>query len=136
MRRFGGGVTKRQAGRCGFAVATLAFVLQLVAWAWSPAMLSALASTGLAGQEIAICSVDGMTTVILDENGDPSPPKAAKGCPLCPVIAGLAPPPLPPMLEAPARLALQTEHPLPGQQVAAGWFLAKQQARAPPVAAV
>jgi len=55
MRRCGGGVTKRQAGRCGLAAAALAFVLQLVAWAWSPAMLSALAA-GTAGQEIAICS--------------------------------------------------------------------------------
>lgn len=135
MRRFGGGVTKRQAGRCGLTAAALAFVLQLVAWAWSPAMLAALAA-GTASQEIVICSVDGMTTVTLDENGEPTQPKAATGCPLCPLIAGLAPPPLPPMLEAPARLALHTEHPLPGQQVAAGWFLAKQQARAPPVAAV
>ncbi|HRQ83336.1 MAG TPA: hypothetical protein PKZ97_19650, partial [Azospirillaceae bacterium] len=75
-------MTKRQAGRCGLAGAALAFVLQLVAWAWSPAMLSALAA-GTAGQEIAICSVDGMKTVTLDENGDPIPVKAAAGCPLC-----------------------------------------------------
>lgn len=98
-------------------------------------MLSALAA-GSMGQEIAICSVDGLKTIVLDENGDPSPQKAAAGCPLCPLIAGLSLPPAPSAFTAPSRTVRQVQHPLPGQQVAAGWFLAKQQARAPPVAAV
>ncbi|WP_391346735.1 hypothetical protein [Azospirillum sp. A23] len=53
-------------------------------------------------------------------------------CPLCPLIGGLAmPPPDLPMTRA--SVGRHSPEVLPGDVIAAGWFLSTLQARAPPV---
>ena len=127
MRQAGERLRAKQWGSRSVIAAALAFALQIFAWAWSPAMLAA-------GEALEICTADGLTTITVGGADDVPAGVKTMSCPLCPLVAGLAPPPQAPLvLEAPVRMARQTTYPLPGAQIAAGWFLATRQARAPPV---
>lgn len=127
MRQASERLRAKQWGSRSVIAAALAFALQIFAWAWSPAMLGA-------GEALEICTADGLTTITISGDVDAPADGKTASCPLCPLVAGLAPPPQPPLiLEAPVRMARQAAFPLPGAQIAAGWFLATRQARAPPV---
>ncbi|HYH37131.1 MAG TPA: DUF2946 family protein [Azospirillum sp.] len=130
MARF----AKHRAGfrRIGLLAGALALLLQTVAWSMT------MPSRSLDGGWITICSAQGLVAVHVDADGAPTggddSPQAepAGSCPLCPLVAGLtlpppfveaAAPPVPPGHDAAA---------LPGDRIAAGWFLSSLQARAPP----
>jgi hypothetical protein len=116
----------------GLMVAALAFLLQVVSWAWAPAQAAAFVN-GQDG-EILICTGDGLVKFTPDGQGDSGDDNAASGhgCPLCPLVGGLALPPQPPLQAVPVRIIRLQAAALPGAQIAAGWFLATLQARAPP----
>ncbi|WP_247877416.1 DUF2946 family protein [Azospirillum brasilense] len=134
--------------RIGLLAGLLAFVVQMMVWTVTmPAMALDAAGVGAgaasAGVEtITICTANGVKTITLGPNGEPVADQdggatgaAAGHCPLCPTMAGTAPPPLPPMAALPAlRLAMADARALPGGVIAAGWFLSSLQARAPPAA--
>lgn len=111
----------------------VAFLLQVLAFFWMPAL--APASVGL----VPICTPAGVEyrAVSADTGGPASetPAKAKHGCPLCPLMAGLHTPPGGIGVPAPAVVAAPGSLVLAGAQVAAGWFLATVQARAPPALA-
>lgn len=115
----------------GLMVVALAFLLQIVAWAWMPAQ-AAVSADGQDG-EIIICTANGLVKLNPD-GGDSGDDGAATehGCPLCPLVSGLALPPQPPLQAVPVRTIRYQAAVLPGAQIAAGWFLATLQARAPP----
>ncbi|WP_236784025.1 DUF2946 family protein [Azospirillum humicireducens] len=102
---------------------------------------------------IVICTPDGFKTVALDGRasaGDPArfglteselvnsdtgksdPAISGASCPLCPLVGGLAMPP-PDLRMARASVGRYGPEALPGDAIAAGWFLSTLQARAPPV---
>jgi hypothetical protein len=127
----------RRARRVGLMAGAVALLLQIVAWAWLPVWLSS--SNAAEGVGIVICTPDGLKTLASGNDGTPpgqattktDPAKAGAGCPLCPLVAGLAlPPPVDPVM--PADLARHGSGALPGERIAAGWFLSTLQARAPP----
>lgn len=141
----------RPARRAGLAAGAIALLLQIVAWAWMPAMI---ASANAAGSGlIVICTADGFKTVALDDHGaagDPArfgstestsngpdtgksdPTMSGGSCPLCPLVGGLAMPP-PDLRMARASVGRHSPESLPCDAIAAGWFLSTLQARAPPV---
>lgn len=119
--------------RFGLCAAAMAFLLQVVAWAWMVPVAAATADGG--ATSIVICTVDGYKTIQLDDGQAPAPDKdgatASHGCPLCPLVAGLglaAPPPV----IGPDIVFRHGPEALPGAAIAAGWFLSTLQARAPP----
>ncbi|WP_052293713.1 DUF2946 family protein [Azospirillum sp. B510] len=128
----------RSTGRSGLAAGAVALLLQIVAWAWMPAMIAS-ANAADSGR-IVICTPDGFKTLLVDDRGTGGGPEAGKGepglsvgsCPLCPLVGGLSMPP-PDLRIAPAAIGRHGPDLLPGDLVAAGWFLSTLQARAPPV---
>lgn len=130
------GRPRRRRLRIGLLAGMLAFVLQILAWAWMPAWVAA--ANAAHPEQIVICTVEGFKTVTLDAAagvavGEKPAPKAGDGgCPLCPVMGGLAMAP-PAVAVTPADIGRHGVQALPGSQIAAGWFLSTLQARAPPV---
>ncbi|MBP2228381.1 hypothetical protein J2847_001663 [Azospirillum agricola] len=128
----------RPARRAGLAAGAVALLLQIVAWAWMPAMIAS--ANAADSSRIVICTPDGFKTVVWGDHGtgsDPADDKAEAAmsggsCPLCPLIGGLAPPP-PDTRPLPAMAGRHSPEGLPGGLIAAGWFLSTLQARAPPV---
>ncbi len=112
----------------------LAFLCQVLAWS------VAMPAVSLAGaaERITICSVDGVKTIKIGPDGqaipDDEPGKAgASGhCPLCPLVGGAGLPPVPPLVAPKERVAAHDARALPGDVIAAGWFLSSLQARGPP----
>lgn len=117
---------KQRLRRTGLTVAALAFLLQIVSWAWAPAQAAVNGPDG----EIIICTADGLVKFTPDRRGDNA--ATDHGCPLCPLVSGLALPPQPSLLSVPVRLIRLQAAALPGAQISVGWFLATFQARAPP----
>ncbi|WP_247871878.1 DUF2946 family protein [Azospirillum sp. TSO35-2] len=135
-------VTMRRVRRLGLMAGVAALLLQVIAWGWMPSIVG----TARAGDDstVLICSVDGLKSVILDAqddgagdaaapSGTPSKPSpyGTGHCPLCPLMSGLALPP-PPTSIGPTLAEARDSRPLPGERIAAGWFLSTLQARAPP----
>lgn len=126
--------------RAGLLAGALAFVVQMMVWS---ATMPAMALDGMpAGAEaIAICSADGIKTIVVGSDGQvPSDDGSGSGsaakdhCPLCPTVTGAG---LPPQVQTavPAEsMAMADARTLPGDVIAAGWFLSSLQARAPPAA--
>lgn len=122
--------------RFGLLAGALAFLCQVMAW--TLLMPAAMVQAGT----IPICTAEGIVLVAVDDNGDRLPDSqkpdkgttAAMACPLCPLIAGTAPPPAPIAAPLPAEIGRHMPQVLPGAFVAAGWFLSSVQARAPPAA--
>lgn len=139
--------TVRRVRRLGLVAGMAALLLQVIAWGWMP-MVPGTARAGETAS-LPICSSGGLTTIQVDaavygigefglasDDGDPekSPdhaPSATGHCPLCPLVAGLALPP-PPLTVGPALAMASDSRLLPGERIAAGWFLSTLQARAPP----
>ncbi|MFS2012078.1 DUF2946 domain-containing protein [Azospirillum sp. CT11-132] len=124
--------------RAGLAAGAIALLLQIVAWAWMPALIS---SANVADSDrMVICTPDGFKTVVGSDHGTDGDPAAGKtepimsggSCPLCPLIGGLAMPP-PDLRMVPAMASRHSPELLPGELIAAGWFLSTLQARGPPV---
>ncbi len=94
-----------------------------------------LASTG---ETIAICSVDGVKTIKIGPDGQALPDDdqgkadASGHCPLCPLVGGAGLPPVPPLVAPKERVAAHDARALPGDVIAAGWFLSSLQACGPP----
>lgn len=85
------------------------------------------------GMVLAGIALAGMDHAGGDNHGGSSDPNpfGSGHCPLCPLIAGLAlPPPL--LTVEPAMAAAGDTRLLPGERIAAGWFLSTLQARGPP----
>ncbi|WP_377807192.1 DUF2946 family protein [Azospirillum sp. A29] len=148
----------RPTRRAGLAAGAIALLLQVVAWAWMPAVIAS--ATAAESSRIVICTPDGFKTVVMDDHGmagDPAGDESdsAKNdsgqsglgqgdllqgdllmsggsCPLCPLIGGLALPP-PDLRMTRASVGRHSPEALPGDVIAAGWFLSTLQARAPPV---
>jgi len=136
----------RPTRRAGLAAGVLALLLQVVAWAWMPAVIAS--ATAAESSRIVICTPDGFKTVVLDDHGtagDPARSDLGQGdllqgdllmsggsCPLCPLIGGLAMPP-PDLGMTRASAGRHSPEALPGDVIAAGRFLSTLQARAPPV---
>ncbi len=121
----------------------VALLLQIVAWAWMPAVImsanAAVPTIEAKTGRIVICTPDGFRTVMLDDHGTPTdsdrgvprPALSGDSCPLCPLLGGLALPP-PALRVMPANVPLHSQQVLPSERIAAGWFLSTLQARAPP----
>ncbi|WP_247894271.1 DUF2946 family protein [Azospirillum sp. B510] len=129
--------------RAGLLAGALAFVVQMMVWS---ATMPAMALDGLPpdAETIAICSADGIKTIVVGSDGlaPPAPTDDGSGatgpvkdhCPLCPTVTGAG---LPPQAQTslPAEtMAAADARALPGAVIAAGWFLSSLQARAPPAA--
>ncbi|CAO3415876.1 DUF2946 family protein [Azospirillum doebereinerae] len=122
----------------GLAAGAVALLLQIVAWAWMPAM-TAHAGT-VDSDRIVICTPGGLKTMVVGDHGaniapdtgQAEPAMSGGSCPLCPLVGGLA---LPPPDLRMMRVTAGTHGPeaLPGDLIATGWFLSTLQARAPPV---
>lgn len=136
-----GRMTVRRVRRLGLVAGMAALLLQVIAWGWMPLMSSGVAQAGET-VSLAICSSGGLTTIqaaadfAIPHDGDhgKSPDQAPSGtghCPLCPLVTGLALPPL--LLAVGPALAMDRDtRLLQAEHVAAGWFLSTLQARAPP----
>lgn len=116
--------------RIGLLIGAVAFLLQMGAWTVNAPAVAA-------GMTIPVCTTDGVQLIPFGPDGLPAPEKAdhaAMGCPLCPLVQGLSVPP--PFLAptAPCEILRHSPVVLPGERIAAGWFLSTLQARAPPVA--
>ncbi|CAO3360824.1 DUF2946 family protein [Azospirillum palustre] len=133
----------RPTRRAGLAAGAIALLLQVVAWAWMPAVIAS--ANAAESSQIVICTPDGFKTVVMDDHGmagDPAGDESDLGqgdllmsggsCPLCPLIGGLALPP-PDLRMTRASVGRHSPEVLPGDVIAAGWFLSTLQARAPPV---
>lgn len=127
---------RRHPRRLGLVAGAVAFVLQILAWAWMPAWIAAANAADT--DRIVICTAEGFKTITLhgaDDAGTtgekPAAEPAGSGCPLCPLVGGLAMAP-PVMMVVPAEVGRHGSRALPGSQIAAGWFLSTLQARAPP----
>ncbi|WP_247893740.1 DUF2946 family protein [Azospirillum endophyticum] len=127
----------RPTRRAGLAAGAIALLLQIVAWAWMPAMIAPAEAAD--GDRIVICTPDGFKTMVWGDHDAASDPAAGKddsamsggSCPLCPLVGGLAMPP-PDVRVMPAMARRQGSTLLPGDLIAAGWFLSTLQARGPP----
>lgn len=143
----------RPTRRAGLAAGAIALLLQVVAWAWMPAVIAS--ANAAESSRIVICTPDGFKTVVMDDHGmagDPAGDESNSAqnnsgqgdllqgdllmsggsCPLCPLIGGLAMPP-PDLRMTRASVGRHSPEALPGDVIAAGWFLSTLQARAPPV---
>jgi hypothetical protein len=128
----------RPTRRAGLAAGAIALLLQIVAWAWMPAMIASAKAAD--NDHMVVCTPDGFKTVVLGDHetgGDPAAGKTESAmsggsCPLCPLIGGLAMPP-PDLRMVPAMASRHSPELLPGELIAAGWFLSTLQARGPPV---
>ena len=138
----------RPTRRAGLAAGAIALLLQVVAWAWMPAVIAS--ATAAESSRIVICTPDGFKTVVMDDHamaGDPAADEkdsaqsglgqgdllmSGGSCPLCPLIGGLAMPP-PDLRMTRASVGRHSPEALHGDVIAAGWFLSTLQARAPPV---
>ena len=125
--------------RVGLLAGAIAFVLQMMVWSMAmPAM--ALDGAPAGAEAVTICSVDGFKTVFIGTDGQPVAPEDGSGgpakdhCPLCPTITGAGLPPQAPMAVPAETMAVADARALPGDVIAAGWFLSSLQARAPPAA--
>ncbi len=132
----------RRTRRVSLLAGAVALLLQIVAWAWMPALAAPANDSG--SNRIVICTPDGFKTLLLDDRGAPVDPHGGQtesgqtdaamsggSCPLCPLIGGLALPP-PVALIMPIDAVRHGPEALPGDRIAAGWFLSTLQARAPP----
>lgn len=141
--------------RIGPMAGALALLFQVMSWAWmgagmgagtetaaplAAASLIAASLTADSRQQLAICTPEGLKPVALavagDRAGDPAdapsgPPPTDHDCPLCPLVGGLTTV-SPPAQVAPASPGRNAAIALPGDLIAAGWFLSTLQARAPP----
>lgn len=116
--------------RIGLLIGAVAFLLQLTVW-------SVNAPAVAAGSVIPLCTADGLRMLPVGPDGQPGPEKAdhgAMGCPLCPVMQGLSVPPPAVAPDTPCEILRHGPAALPGERIAAGWFLSTLQARAPPAA--
>lgn len=108
------------------------------------ASLTAASVTADSRQRLEICTPEGLKPVALavalavagDRAGDPAdapsgPAPTDHDCPLCPLVGGLTTV-SPPAQVAPAAPGRHAAIALPGDLIAAGWFLSTLQARAPP----
>ncbi|MBY6264881.1 DUF2946 domain-containing protein [Azospirillum sp. 412522] len=124
--------------RVGLAAGAIALLLQIVAWAWMPAMVASADAAD--SDRMVICTPDGFKTMVWGDHGTGGDAVSGKtesamsggSCPLCPLIGGLAMPP-PDMRMVPAMSRRHSPELLPGDLIAAGWFLSTLQARGPPV---
>lgn len=145
--------TVRQLRRLGLLAGMAALLLQIIAWGWMP-VATAVARSGET-TALQICSSGGFATIDVDpaefgaanygialigvihaggdsHGGTSDPTPFGSGhCPLCPLIAGLALPP-PALTVEPAMAVASDTRLLPGERIAAGWFLSTLQARGPP----
>lgn len=130
--------------RIGPMAGALALLFQVMAWAFMPIAMAAgtgpAASLTADALPVAICTPEGFKSVPLavagDPVGDPSngpsdPAPTDHDCPLCPLVGGLTTV-SPPAQVAPAAPGRHAAIALPGDPIAAGWFLSTLQARAPP----
>ncbi|WP_238474995.1 DUF2946 domain-containing protein [Azospirillum cavernae] len=120
--------------RVGLMAGVLAFLCQVLAWSVAMPAVSLAAS----GERITICSVDGVKTIKIGPDGQAIPDDdqgkagASGHCPLCPLVGGAGLPPPPPLVAPNERVAAHDARALPGDVIAAGWFLSSLQARGPP----
>jgi hypothetical protein len=119
--------------RIGLGAGTLALLAQILVWAWAPAAVASADGVSFGG--ILVCTPSGFKTVVLNGQGEadgdaPAPALGQDGCPLCPLIGGLAPPP---DLFALTLVFLPFDRE-PGAEHHSDstWFLYNLQARAPP----
>ncbi len=128
----------RVTARAGLMAGVLAFLVQIMAWAVTmPTMALAAAQPAAAGTVITICTADGLKDIALaapDRGAEEPTAKiiTSDHCPLCPVMSGAGLPPVDLTAQSlllPMRADART---LPGDVIAAGWFLSSLQARAPP----
>lgn len=133
----------------GLLAGLLAFVMQVMVWtATMPAVAVADTGAGATADTVTICTPGGFKSIKIGpdgraspddagantgENGDADGKDLCKGhCPLCSIVGGAGLPPTAPLAVPAHRLALADERALPGDVIAAGWFLSTLQARAPP----
>lgn len=107
-----------------------AFLLQLLTWSvYAPAMAL--------GEATVICTMDGMTEVYLGPDGQPVTPDKGKSdskhCGFCVLAKGVSTASPQILAQPPVRMARHGAETLPGEVIAAGWFLSTLQARGPPV---
>lgn len=145
--------TVQRVRRLGLLAGMVALLLQVVAWGWMP-VATAVIRTG-EPTPLQICSAGGFATIDVDpaefgpanygfaligvdhavgdsHGGTSDPAPFGSGhCPLCPLVSGLALPP-PPLTVEPAMTVASDSRLLPGERIAAGWFLSTLQARGPP----
>lgn len=121
--------TARALRRITLLIGAAAFLMQVLTWSvYAPAMAM--------GEATVICTMDGMTEVYLGPDGQPVKPEKSKAdskhCGFCVLAKGVsaASPQL--MAQPPVRMARHGAETLPGEVIAAGWFLSTLQARGPP----
>jgi hypothetical protein len=120
--------------RRSLALAALVFLCQVVAWAWIPT--SAMAKQLNTDDALVICTPDGFAKILPDGSKAPfddSEATAPNQCQICLLVGTLSTPPAVTLAKLPAKVALYALRPLPGDQIASGWFLATLKARAPPI---
>lgn len=91
----------------------------------------------MAAGSLTICTSYGLKVVAVDADGTPlsshdsGTGETDHGCPLCSLVSGLS---VPPRIERalPVDSVRHGPQGLPGERIAAGWFLSTLQARAPP----
>jgi hypothetical protein len=120
--------------RVGLMAGVLAFLCQVLAWSVAMPAVSLAAAV----DSITICSVDGVKTIKIGPDGQTTPDDEGKvcesgHCPLCPLVGGAGLPPVPPLVAPNERVAAHDARALPGDVIAAGWFLSSLQARGPPL---
>ncbi len=119
--------------RIGLGAGTLSLLAQILLWAWMPTAV--VADGGVFGG-ILVCTPSGFKTVALNDQGyadgdAPTPALGQDGCPLCPLIGGLALPP--PDLFALTLIVLPFDREAGAERLSVStWFLYNLQARAPP----
>lgn len=125
----------RRLGRAAVMAGGMALLLQLLGWAFLIPVANAAT-----GETVMICTQQGMASIVLPDGPSPDsliPDGKATlsmgdDCPVCGLVAGLtAPPPLLTVV-LPVSVVAHSSIGLPGQHIAAGWFLSRLKARAPP----
>ncbi|TWA82718.1 DUF2946 family protein [Azospirillum brasilense] len=125
----------RRLGRAAVMAGGMALLLQLLGWAFLIPVANAAT-----GETVMICTPQGMASIVLPDGPSPDsliPDGKATlsmgdDCPVCGLVAGLtAPPPLLTVV-LPVSVVAHSSIGLPGQHIAAGWFLSRLKARAPP----
>lgn len=125
----------RRLGCAAVMAGGMALLLQLLGWAFLIPVANAAT-----GETVMICTPQGMASIVLPDGPSPDsliPDGKATlsmgdDCPVCGLVAGLtAPPPLLTVV-LPVSVVAHSSIGLPGQHIAAGWFLSRLKARAPP----